>query len=538
MLTQLRASVAAFLIVLAAGLAVTSPALDPLRGLTIDGLTALRWRFFGNAYPSESSAAVVVALDEETFRTPPFDGTPAVTWTPEIGRVLTAILDSGASVVGFDIIFPTSIEQSATPFGEETLGARLRGFDRDYLRALALGARAGSVVLGEVQHQDRPVLPSPGQRAAVGFGRNIRALNVETDSDGVIRRVPLRFDVDGEKLPSMASELVARRIGATSEGGVSRLPQPAPDMIILNFQGGADDIPTYSLADLYACASKDDKDFFKRRFSGKVVLIGTVLDLEDRKLTSKRFATEPEGARAERCALPIPVADQKFARESIAGVYIHATAVNNLLRNDGLIEFSRIGIAICSFALARLAAMAALLLDPLWAALATISLAITWIAGATAAFRHALVLPVIEPLAAGLAALGATIGYRLVIADRDKRLLRQSFALYLAPSVIEKMLRSNQPPVLGGEMRDVTVYFSDLVDFSRVAENVPPTDLVAAMNDYLSAMTEVIEEHGGFADKYIGDSIVAVFGAPLDDPNHGHQRGPRRATMFRKARHP
>ena len=86
----------------------------------------------------------------------------------------------------------------------------------------------------------------------------------------------------------------------------------------------------------------------------------------------------------------MPAAGQKFARESIAGVYIHATAVNNLLRNDGLIEFSRIGIAICSFALALLAAMAALILDPLWAVFATISLAIAWIAGATAAFRHAL----------------------------------------------------------------------------------------------------------------------------------------------------
>ena len=104
---------------------------------------------------------------------------------------MTAIIDGGAKVVGFDVVFPTSIEQSEIPFGDETLGARLRGFDRDYLRALALGARAGKVVLGEVQHQETPVLPSPGQRAAVGFGRNIRALNVYNDPDDVIRRMPL-----------------------------------------------------------------------------------------------------------------------------------------------------------------------------------------------------------------------------------------------------------------------------------------------------------------------------------------------------------
>ena len=70
-----------------------------------------------------------------------------------------------------------------------------------------------------------------------------------------------------------------------------------PNTITLNFAGGADDIPTYSLADLRACAEKGDKDFFRRHFDGKVVLIGTVLDVEDRKITSKRFATAPEGAR-------------------------------------------------------------------------------------------------------------------------------------------------------------------------------------------------------------------------------------------------
>src|SRR4029079_9626220 len=150
-------------------------------GLSIDILTALRWRALGNA-PGASPTAVV-ALDEETFRTPPFDGTPSVTWTREIGQVLTAIIDGGAKVVGFDVVFPTSIEQSAVPFGDETLGARGRGFDRDYLRALALGARAGKVVLGQVQHQDHPVQPSPGQRAAVGFGQNIRALNAYSDPD-------------------------------------------------------------------------------------------------------------------------------------------------------------------------------------------------------------------------------------------------------------------------------------------------------------------------------------------------------------------
>ena len=83
-------------------------------------------------------------------------------------------------------------------------------------------------------------------------------------------------------------------------------------------------------------------------------------------------------------------------------------------------------------------------------------------------------------------------------------------------------MASNKPPALGGEMRNVTVYFSDIADFSSFAEKIAPAELVAAMNEYLSAMTDIIEAHGGFVDKYIGDAIVAVFGAPLDDPDHAN----------------
>jgi adenylate cyclase len=74
--------------------------------------------------------------------------------------------------------------------------------------------------------------------------------------------------------------------------------------------------------------------------------------------------------------------------------------------------------------------------------------------------------------------------------------------------------------VLGGEMRNVTVYFSDIADVSSFSEKVTPAELVAAMNEYLTAMTDIIEAHSGFVDKYIGDAIVAVFGAPLDDADH------------------
>jgi serine phosphatase RsbU (regulator of sigma subunit)/CHASE2 domain-containing sensor protein len=415
---RLRRATVPPLIALLAGLLAASPVLDGLRGFSVDVLTMLRWYTFGNPQPPEASPTVVVALDEETFRTPPFEGTPSVTWTPEIGRVLTAIIDGGAKVVGFDVVFPTSIEQSSISFGEETLGGRLRGFDRDYLRALALGARAGKVLLGEVQHQDQPVLPSPGQRAAVSFGQNIRALNLYSDPDEVIRRLPFSFTVDGEEVPSMAVELAARATGQPASAGMAATGA-VPGTMTLNFAGGADDIPTFSLADLSACAAVDDKNFFRRHFEGKVVVIGTVLDVEDRKITSKRFATAAEGARAERCALPKPPAGQTFARDSIAGVYVQATAVNNLIRGDPLIEFNRLSTGIAAFVLAGLAVAAAFALGPIGATLAFLAIALTWSVGATVAMRSTLVLPLFDTLLSAFAALAAAIGYRLLVADRS-----------------------------------------------------------------------------------------------------------------------
>jgi adenylate cyclase len=513
-----------------------SPVFNFAHGLSIDILTALRWEMFGRRQDPAASPAVVVAIDEETYQTPPFKGSPTLTWTGEIGRVLGAVVEGGAKVVGFDIVFEKSIEQSEIPFGGGLFGEKVRGFDRDFLRALATSASAGKVVLGEVLRGDQPIRPFPGQRIAVRQQQNLRALNVYTDSDDVVRRLPLTFSVDGNPVPSMALELAARALDAKPElkaGAAAlagyRIPGAVPNTMTLNFEGGADDIPTYSLADLSACATKGDKDFFRRQFDGKVVLLGTVLATEDRRLTSKRFTTGIEAARAPRCALAEQPVGGRFQRRDIAGVYIHATAVNNLIARDAAVEPRRLTIALIAALLAAFAALVARMLKPAAAVLAFLAAIAVYVIAAAAAFNHALVLPLSEPFIAGFAALAVMVGYRFMITDKDRRLLQKSFALYLAPDVIDRMLASNKLPVLGGENRHVTVLFSDLEGFSLIAERMSPEALMALMNEYLSEMTDIIESHGGYVDKYIGDSIVAVFGAPADD--HDHAGNAARAAL-------
>jgi adenylate cyclase len=523
-----RDGLAVAVIALACGGLTALPAFDALRGLTLDVLTALRWQAFGPRHIPASSPAVVVAIDEATYASPPFQGSPTITWTREIGRVLQAVVDGGAAVVGFDIVFPSSIEQSAIPFGDDAVGARLRGFDRDFLRALNAAAGQGKLVLGEVQHRDEPIRPAAGQRFAVGHQRNIRLLNAYSDADDVLRRLPLSFVVDGRPMPSMAVELAARALGTEAvfdAGGAMslagyRAPGSVPNTVTLNFDGGADDVPTFSLADLHACAAKGDADYFRRQFAGKVVLLGTVLDTDDRRSTSKRWATGLERAGAPRCVLPPPVSTGQVPRQTVAGVYVHATAVNNLLRRDAVTAPGTAATTAIASGLALLAGGAALLLAPLGAALAALGLAAAYGAGAVLAFRDALALPLLEPALAMAAALMLTTGWRVAVADKDRRLLRKSFGLYLSPRVIEQMLQAERLPALGGEQREVTVFFSDIAGFSSFSETLSPPELVALMNTYLSEMTDIVEAHGGYVDKYIGDAIVAVFGAPADDPAH------------------
>src|SRR6476620_401455 len=523
--TRNRMVVAAIALVCAA--ASVSPVARPIRGLSLDILTALRWELFGRSHDPAASPAVVVAIDEESLRTAPFNGSPMLTWTGEIGRVLAATLEGGAKVAGFDVVIPNSLEQSEIPFGDGMLGEKVRGCDRDFLRALAGASAKGKVVLGEVLG-DRPIMPSPGQRIAVRQQQNIRPLNDHTDSDDVVRRLPLTFAIGGSKVPTMAVELAARALGTTPQfderGRMTlagyRVPGRVPNTMTLNFEGGADDIPTFSFADLRACAVKDDKDYFRRWFHGKVVIFATVLDIEDRRMTSKRFATGIEGARAPRCAAESTQVTAGSRTSTIAGVYIHATAVNNLISRNAVVEPGPLVRCLISALFAVLAAVAAWRFRPLSAALAWMAVIVASIAGATIAFNHALALPIAEPFLASLFALAATIGFRFVVADKDRRLLQKSFALYLAPHVINRMLSSNKLPELGGETRNVTVFFSDIEGFSLIAEKMSPDGLMELMNEYLSAMTDVIEGHGGYVDKYIGDSIVAVFGAPADDPDH------------------
>ncbi len=508
--------------VIAALILLAGPA-DWLRGPYLDGLLLLRTQLFDLPRRSESQIAIV-ALDEETYRRPPFRGTPKVLWTPEIGQVLAAVLKSGASVVGFDLILPTSAE------------VRLPGHDHPLLLALRQGAKDNRVVLARVQHQSGPISPFPGHTVAVGRGRNIRLVNVFTDPDGVVRRVPLWFRVIGPKTsvlePSFALEIAARHLDVVPErserdhtklGGRAVGGAAESDGLLLNFRAGASNFPIHSLADLHACSGRERDAFFHRHFAGRVVLFGTVLDSEDRVLTSKRFIGGSERDRwAPRCVHPFM--EELFLtdrhRQRIPGVIVQATAIDNLVRNEGLVGSGRVPEFVLVVLLAVVCAWAFQRFPIGWSAAGLLAFGTAWTIAAAFILRHGIVLPGLTLAAALIAAAAVSVAQRYLVTDKDKRAIRSYFSLYLSPTVVDRMLATGQRPALGGERREVTVLVSDIAGYTTMSERMPPERMVDLLNRYLTSAATAVERHGGFVDKFMGDGMLAVFGAPLADPDH------------------
>lgn len=520
---RLRDFMAAAAAALFAAALFASPPAHWLEGLSLDLLFASRKLVqAGEAAPP--SETVVIALDEETYRQPPFSEKPAAMWLPEIAKVTAAMLDAGAAVIGFDVVFPMSLQ------------TQLPGFERPFLLALRRGAREERIVLGRVQHQSKPIEPSPGQRVAVGLDRNIRLLNALEDNDGIIRRAPLAFTWRGpgdaeQRQSSLALELAARKLqqepdweGEEQLRFNGRLVRLAPERsLLLNFDTRPSAIPLYSLADLHACTEQGRQDYFAEHFRDKVILIGAVLDVEDRKLTAMRLATRPEGQiLPPRCAVPprAEVYDANVTRDSIPGVYLHATAVNNLLRGSELISPSIEVRAASLLLLGGLAAFALLRYSAIRASLAFLSLSTVWTAGCILAFMSDFALPLLNGLAAAVLSFALMLAYRFAVADRDKRVIRHAFSLYLPSPVIDRMMAEDRPPELGGEERAVSVLFSDIAGFTKASETLQPAELTRSLNNYFAAMTDIVEDHGGFVDKFVGDAIIAVFGAPVADSKH------------------
>ena len=137
-----------------------------------------------------------------------------------------------------------------------------------------------------------------------------------------------------------------------------------------------------------------------------------------------------------------------------------------------------------------------------------------------AAFNSGYILPFIIPIFGFVLAYLTAVFEDYLTEGHQKRFIKSAFKHYLSADVIEQLIANPESLHLGGEEKEITAYFSDVQGFTSISENLTPTELTELLNVYLSAMTDIIQDYGGYVDKYEGDAIVAFFGAPVDQKDN------------------
>jgi len=498
-----RLAVAAALALLSGGLILLPPA-DFLLRLGIDALLPLRHWLHGPLFAPSESDVVVVAIDEQSYRAEPFRNTPKVAWTPHIARVLEMVTEAGPKAVGFDVIYPTSLDRPEL----------LRGYDRPFLLALRKAADRELIVLGQARLSSETIQPYPGQIAAIKGRDNLRTLNLMVDPDDVVRGYFRAFGNEGGgETPSFGAEL-ARRAGAAL---------PADDFLI-NFNTVPGDIPIYSMVDLWTCAGEGAAAYFARHFRGKIVIFGEALDLEDRFVSSKRLAMTARAdaaAQPERCR--VAAEPERFGalgdRRSMPGVLIHAAAINTLTKDLHLAPLPKAAQFAAVTSSVLLLAVLFFMLKPGAGLAAAGAVLAAELVLAVNAFAAGVVVPIAMLAVTAALAYSLTYAYRFVVEDKERRWIQHAFRHYLAPVLVDRLAADPEALRLGGEKRRVTVFFSDIAGFTTISEGLrdQPDRLVEILNKYLTVMTEAVEARGGYVDKYIGDAVMAIWNAPLDD---------------------
>jgi adenylate cyclase len=428
-------------------------------------------RLFRLRGPRPTTAPVViVAIDEDSF-----DELDLAWPFPRAlhGVLLEAIAAGGPRVIGVDLIFSEPSVRGGTDdqeFGESVTR----------VKKAVLGAAITVVSEGFYVKQDTN-LPLPIIREGAAA---VAPVNMPPDPDAVVRRVPLRHRV-GDQV-SDGLDLALYRLAAAGGLPVAALPKESD--VIINYRGGRQTFPWIP----YHRVVKGDVD--PKIFTDKIVLIGTTTPV-----LHDLFPTAFERAGG------------------MPGVEIHAHAIDTLVRGDRIRQSPGWLSPALVLILAPFGAWLVVRLRALRAFAAVLAI---WIALAGATFLAFSLWQVwilqVAPAVALVLGYGATSIENFIREQREKRRLSQFFS----PDVLSEIVRHGEGVNLGSARKLITVFFSDLRGFTTLSERMEPETVAEMLKEYLSEMTQVVFQHKGTVDKYIGDCVMAIWNAPFDDPEH------------------
>jgi len=445
-------------------LAWTTDALEELELETVDTRFELR----GEQNPSPD--VTVVAVDDETFNQLdlqwPFPRSLH-------GRLINRLRTDGVSTIVYDVQFtePTSLQQ-----------------DNALIEAVARATRAGiGVVLAteEVEGQGHTRIFG-GDAVLREVGARAGNSTVFPDSDGTLRHFP--YETQGLKGLAVAGaeQFLGRPVGrdgfAFERGGWN------------DYAGPPGTIPTYSFSKVL----RGEVD--PRQLAGKIVVIGTSSpSLHDVWHTSAAHGSD----------------------KLMPGAEVQANAISTVFETLPLRSAPGWLDVLTILLLAAIAMLAGILLQPLIAFGVAILAGALYLVIAQFAFNADLILTVIYPLVALVAAAIGTLALQYLQEAFERQRVRFTFSRFVPEEVVDEVLAHGEDELqLGGVRRECTVLFSDIRGFTSYSESRPPSEVVEVLNHYLSEMTDAIMDHGGTLVAYMGDGIMAVFGAPIEQADH------------------
>ena len=469
----------------------------PGDGLVLDLLVAARSVAFGVADDPASSPVAVIAIDAASLDSEALAPYPRTLMGPVWARTIDAVMGAGARAVGFDLIFSYHAGRLAA------LGlSGLADYDRPFLRALGQH-RERVVVARTADHFPAdPYVAVLGDEAALGMSE------ISADPDGIYRTISAARATDDGPRPGLAGALLARA-GSTM-----------PATVVVAPRRHLERIPAYSLSAVHDCA-RVAPEALAAALRGKIVLVGTTLPEEDRKLSTGRFL-RPERAAAgplHPCGLR-RLGPSVPGSRTVPGVFLHAAAIEAVETGHVLRTVSPWVIAALAALVAVLATVIGLTLTPWRAAAVTVGLGAILAAVGTAALARDLWVPLALPLTAAIASPVVAYVVRYVVEERTRQRIQRAFGRYLSPAVVGRLAEDPAALTLGGETRDVTVMFADLSGFTALSGRVGPEVLTRVTNEYLGYIVEQVEATGGYVDKFIGDAVMGIWGAPAADPDH------------------